>query len=80
MPDKLVLHAVIFHKSYKYNTKEICLKKAREMFPKETVKGFVRETENSFRVRVRPKTLFSSEGYVSHVINDDITLVFGRMK
>ena len=31
MPDKLVLHAVIFHKGYKYNTKEICLKKAREM-------------------------------------------------
>jgi hypothetical protein len=78
MPD-LVLHAVIFHKGSKYSTKEICLKKAKEMFPLEKIKTFVRETEGSFRVRVKPKTKFNKESYVSKTVNPDITLVFGKL-
>lgn len=77
--NKLVLHAVIMHKP-KYKSKEQAFKKADEMFPNEKLKGFVRETESSFRVRVRPKTKFIKTSYVSKKITPDITLIFGYLK
>lgn len=77
--NKLVLHAVIMHKP-KYKSKEQSFKKADEMFPNEKLKGFVRETESSFRVRVRPKTKFIKTSYVSKKITPDITLIFGYLK
>ncbi len=77
--DKLVLHAIIMHKP-KYKSKEQAFKKADEMFPDEKLKGFVRETESSFRVRVRPKTKFDKTSYVSKKITPDITLVWGYLK
>jgi hypothetical protein len=50
------------------------------MFPNEKLKGFVRETESSFRVRVRPKTKFDKTSYISKKIAPDITLVWGYLK
>jgi hypothetical protein len=49
------------------------------MFPNEKIKGFVRETDSSFRVRVHPKTEFKKTSYVSKKINNDITIVLGKM-
>jgi hypothetical protein len=63
----------------KYKSKDQSFKKADEMFPNEKLKGFVRETNTSFRVRVRPKTKFIKTSYVSKVISPDITLVFGKL-
>jgi len=77
--NKLVLHAVIMHKP-KYKSKEQAFKKADEMFPNEKLKGFIRETESSFRVRVRPKTKFDKTSYISKKITPDITLVWGYLK
>jgi hypothetical protein len=77
--NKLVLHAIIMHKP-KYKSKEQSFKKADEMFPDEKLKGFVRETESSFRVRVRPKTKLDKTSYVSKKITPDITMVWGYLK
>ena len=54
----LVLHAIILHKP-SFKTKEQALQYAREHFQHEHIKGFVRETDSSFRVRVVPKTKFT---------------------
>lgn len=85
----LVLHAIIMHKPKKtpdgklhiqgYNSKEKALIYARAHFPNEHIKGFVRETKTSFRVRVVPKTKFKKTSYVSKPITPDITLVFGHL-
>lgn len=75
----LVLHAIILHKP-KFKTKKQSLEYARKHFQHENIKGFVRETESSFRVRVVPKTQFIKTSYVSKVINPDATLVFGKLK
>jgi hypothetical protein len=75
----LVLHAIILHKP-KFKTKEQSLKYALKHFPNEKIKGFVRETDNSFRVRVVPKTQFIKTSYVSKIINPNTTLVFGKLK
>ena len=77
--NKLVLHAVIAHKS-KYKTKGQALKEAHKMFPEEKTKTFVRETESSFRVRIVPKQRFNETSFVSKVINPNLTLVFGKLK
>ena len=79
MNNKLVLHAVICHKS-RFHTKEQALNEARHLFPHEHIKGFVRETGPSFRVRVYPKTIFDNTTFVSKVISPDITLVYGKLK
>jgi len=77
--NKLVLHAIIFKKDM-YKTANEVLNKAIDMFPHESIKGFVRETIDSFRVRVRPKTQFIKTDYVSKIINPDITIVMGKLK
>ena len=64
----------------KYKSKEQAFKKADEMFPNEKLKGFVRETDFSYRVRVRPKTKFDKTSYVSKKITPDITLIWGYLK
>ena len=48
----LVLHAIILHKPL-VHSKEEALTYARKHFPKETIKGFVRDSGPSFRVRIR---------------------------
>jgi hypothetical protein len=75
----LVLHAIILHKPI-FKSKEQSLVYAQQHFPNEDIKGFVRETNTSFRVRVVPKTKFIKTSYVSKVINPYTTLVFGKLK
>ena len=75
----LVLHAIILHKP-KFKSKEQSLIYSQKHFPHEHIKGFVRETDSSFRVRVVPKTKFIKTSYVSKVISPDSTLVFGKLK
>ena len=79
MKNKLILHAIICHKPY-FRSKEEALIYAQSHFPREHIKGFVRETGSSFRVRVCPKTIFDHTSFVSKVINDHVTLVFGKLK
>ena len=79
MKSKLILHAIICHKPY-YKSKEQAIEYARSHFTQENIKGFVRETGSSFRVRVYPKTLFKKTSFISKVINPNITLVFGKFK
>ena len=79
MKSKLILHAIICHKPY-YKSKEQAIDYARSHFTSENIKGFVRETGSSFRVRVWPKTIFDHTSFVSKVINDHTTLVFGKLK
>jgi len=77
--NKLILHAIIMHKPF-FKTKEQALNKAIEMFPNEHIKGFVRETSESWRVRVIPKTKFDETSYISKVLNNNITIVLGKLK
>ena len=71
-----VLHAIVMHKPY-IEDEEEALAMARHMFPHEHIKGFVRETGNSFRVRIVPKTKFDNTSFYSKKINKFITLVYG---
>ena len=79
MKNKLILHAIICKKPY-FQNKEDSLLYARSHFPNERIKGFVRENSFAFRVRVWPKTIFDHTSFVSKVINDHTTLVFGTLK
>lgn len=72
----LVLHALVFHKPA-YKSKDEARRKAHDMFPKEKIKKFVRETKSSFRFRVHPKQHFDKTTFVSKRFNKDITAVFG---
>jgi hypothetical protein len=75
----LVLHAIVLKKPF-IKSKDEALAYARTYFKNEDIKGFVRETEDSFRVRVVPKTQFIKTSYVSKVLSDKATLVLGRLK
>jgi len=79
MSNKLILHAIICHKPH-FKSKDQSLSYAIQHFPNEHIKGFTRETESSFRVRVYPKTMFKKTSFVSKVINPNVTLVFGKLK
>ena len=79
MNNKLILHAIIMHKT-RFKTKEQALNEAKYLFPNEHIKGFVRETVPSFRVRVYPKTIFNNTTFVSKKISPDISLVWGMLK
>ena len=74
----LVLHAIILHKPF-VQSKEEALAYAREHFPKETIKGFVRDSGPSYRVRIVPKTKFVKTSYVSKQIDNRTTMVFGKL-
>ena len=75
----LVLHAIILHKP-KFKSKEQSLLYASLHFPNEKIKGFTRETNSSFRVRVIPKTKFVKTSYVSKIINPNMTIILGKLK
>ena len=72
----LALHAIILKKPY-FKSKEQAYKYAVKNFDHEKTKTFVRETEDSFRVRVIPKTKFIKTSFVSKVLSPRTTLVFG---
>lgn len=78
MTEKLVLHAIVFKKPI-YKSKEKSLAMAKDLYPDENIKGFVRETPTSFRVRVYPKTLFDKTEYKSVRLNRDITAIYGKL-
>jgi hypothetical protein len=70
------LHAVII-------SKEIPLTKAKEMAEgiiKDKSKTFYRETKESYRFRNIPKTKFDSKTFRTKVINNDVSLIFGKLK
>jgi hypothetical protein len=67
----------LFHQNVLHS--EVRTSSLNELFPDEKIKGFVRETEEAWRVRVRPKTQFEKTSYVSKIINPFITLVFGKL-
>ncbi len=82
MSEQLVLHAIIFHKSSSspYNTVAKALAESHRMFPELKTKKFVRETEQSFRVRAKPKQQFKQTSFITKVVNPNISLVFGHAK
>ena len=75
----LILHAIIQKKPY-YKSKQDALDDARQHFTDQKIKGFVRETIKSYRVRVIPKTKFDKTTFVSKKISPHTTLVFGKLK
>lgn len=71
----LTLHAVVIKKP-------ISLSEARKLsksFIKNENVNFYRETNDSYRFRNIPKTKFDPNTFVSKVINDKVTLVFGKL-
>jgi hypothetical protein len=75
---KIILHAIILKKPF-YTTKKDAFDFAITHFPEQNIKGFVRETNNSFRVRVVPKTKFNKTTFRTKKINEYLTLVFGTL-
>lgn len=75
----LVLHAILQKKPY-FKSKKDALNDARQHFENQKIKGFTRETDSSYRVRVVPKTKFIKTEYVSKKISPNTTLVFGKLK
>ena len=69
------LHAVIIKKPF--NLKDA--KKIARQFIKNPNKKFYRETESSYRFRNIPKTRFIKGSYRSKIINDNITLIYGKL-
>lgn len=68
----------MFHQNVSHS--EVRTHTLYELFPNEATKTFVRETPESFRVRIKPKQQFINTSFVSKVINPNITLVFGYLK
>lgn len=70
------LHAVVIDK-------KVPKLKAKTM-AKDIIKNpnhtFMRETTTSYRFRNLPKTDFDPKSYRSKVINENVTLIFGRLK
>ncbi len=76
----MILHAIIINKEIANNkeqAREIAKKYFNEYLKNKT---FVRETKQSFRVRVTPKTKFNYNTFKSYKINKYITVVYGELK
>jgi hypothetical protein len=70
------MHAVIIHK------KGVSLEEAKkwaEDIIKDPKKHYYREDSESWRWRYYPKTYFDPKTFRSKVVNDKITLVFGKL-
>ena len=75
-----MLHALIIKKPFA-NSKQQAREIAKKYYPKELKnKSFVRETNDSYRVRITPKTKFDYNTFKSFKINDYITIVYGELK
>ena len=70
------LHAVVIHKPVKL---ELAKKMAGDII-KDPSKTFYRETGESYRFRVIPKTKFKPATFRSKIVNPQITLIFGELK
>jgi hypothetical protein len=69
------LHAVIINKRIPISN---AITISKDFIPQN--RNFYRETTNSFRFRNIPKQRFESKSFRSKVINQDITLVYGKLK
>ena len=74
--DKLYLHVVIIKKPVDLDDAEEIARK----IIKDKNKTFYRETDDSYRFRNIPKTRFKLDSFVSKVINEKLTLIFGKLK
>tara|TARA_R110000868_G_scaffold3104_1_gene20718 strand:- start:263 stop:4948 length:4686 start_codon:yes stop_codon:yes gene_type:complete len=70
------LHAVIFKKPYDLDK----AKQEAKNIIKDKNKHFFRETNTSYRFRAIPKTKFEKKSFRSKKINENITLIFGKLK
>ena len=69
------LHAVVIKKPVKLTK----VKKVGEEFLGHKV-GFIRETGQSYRVRNIPKTKFKEDTFRTKKINDNISIIIGKLK
>jgi len=74
--DGYALHAVIFKKPYDLDT----AKQEAKNIIKDNKKNFYRETETSYRFRAIPKTKFVKKSFRTKKINDNISMVFGKLE
>lgn len=74
--DDGALHAIVFRKPI---TREKLEQDTRSILKKKKI-PFIRETEQSFRVRNIPKTKFISKSFRTKVVNPEISLIFGKLK
>jgi len=72
----MYLHVVIFKKPF--NLQEA--KEIAQHIIKDKNKHYYRETEQSYRFRVIPKTKFEKNSFRTKQINDHISFVFGELK
>ena len=70
------LHAVIFKKPYNLDT----AKQEAKNIIKDKKKNFYRETKTSYRFRAIPKTKFEKKSFRTKKINNNISLIFGKLK
>lgn len=70
------MHAVVIHKN---GVKFEQAKKWAEDIIKDPKKHYYREDSESWRWRYYPKTYFDPKTFRSKVVNDKITLVFGKL-
>lgn len=76
MSDKLVLHAVVFHKSN--YTLDQAKEKAKDFIP--ISRKYYRETAQSYRFRNIPKQKFIPKSFRSKKVAEGLTLVFGHLR
>lgn len=74
--DGYALHAVIFKKPYDLET----AKKEAKKIINDDKKNFYRETETSYRFRAIPKTKFEKKSFRTKKVNNNISLIFGKLK
>jgi hypothetical protein len=75
--EPLKLHAIVINKSY--GDKEEAHREAKKI-ARLRRKLFMRETGQSWRFRIVPKTKFKPRSFVSKPITENITLVLGNLK
>lgn len=72
---QLYLHAVVVKKPIE---KEDAIRIAKDIIKRKPT--FIRETEESYRLRNLPKTRFDSKSFRSRVVNNNVTIIFGHLK
>ncbi len=74
------INSIIINKKV-CNSKEEARKIAKEIFPEELKnKKYIRETKQSYRVRITPKTKFDYSTFKTYKIKDGVSIVYGKLK
>ena len=75
-----MLHAIIINKAIA-NSKDEARNIAKKYFAKDLKnKSFVRETKQSYRVRITPKTKFNYDTFRSFKLTPYITVIYVSLK